>query len=275
MAPYAMTRQPSITQGLNELKDKVGAAQSAFARQQQASGGKDIESALARAEQLRQQLEQLKNSGKGQQSQNGRPGQQGKGPQGQGQQGEGQQGKGQQNAQNGRGQQGQSPGQQPGAGSQPGGETEQGSEPGGSAGEDPNGGRRAGPGSLRGLGAENGGSMDPGNAERIMRDGVRSLGELGQMLRANPDVHHEISRDVQDLLRVMQQVDPTRLNGATAERIDQILGHLVGGAEQIELELRRLADKQNGSVRSNASQPVPPGYADSVAEYFRRLAKQK
>ena len=28
MAPYAMTRQPSITQGLNELRDKVGAAQS-------------------------------------------------------------------------------------------------------------------------------------------------------------------------------------------------------------------------------------------------------
>ena len=117
--------------------------------------------------------------------------------------------------------------------------------------------------------------MDPGNAERIMRDGVRNLNELGQMLRANPDIPHEISRDVQDLMREMQQVDPTRLNGATAERIDQILGQLVGGAEQIELELRRLADKQNGSVRSNASQPVPPGYADSVAEYFRRLAKQK
>jgi hypothetical protein len=118
--------------------------------------------------------------------------------------------------------------------------------------------------------------MDPTNAERIMRDGVRNLSELGQMLRANPEVPREISRDVQDLLREMQQVDPARLNGASAERIDQILGQLVGGAEQIELELRRLAEaKQAGSVRSGASQPVPAGYAESVAEYFRRLAKQK
>jgi hypothetical protein len=261
-----MTRQPSTTQGLNELRDKVGAAQSAFARQQQAGSGKDIESALARAEQLRQQLEQLKNGGNGQQ---------GKGQQAKGQQGQGQQGQGQQTGQNGRGQQSQSTGQQAGAGSQSSHETEPGSQPGGSAGEGPNGGRRAGPGSLRASGIENGGSMDPGNAERIMRDGIRGLNELGQMLRSNPEVPHEISRDVQDLMREMQQVDPTRLNGATAERIDQILGQLVGGAEQIELELRRLADKQNGSVRSNASQPVPPGYADSVAEYFRRLAKQK
>src|ERR1700737_4434072 len=146
MAPYAMTRQPSITQGLNELKDKVGAAQSAFARQQQASGGKEIESALARAEQLRQQLEQLKNSGKGQQSQSGRPGQQGKG----------QQGQGQQNAQNGRGQKGQSPGQQPGAGSQSGNETEPGSQQGGSSAEGPNGSRRPAPGSSSALGVETG-----------------------------------------------------------------------------------------------------------------------
>jgi len=46
--------------------------------------------------------------------------------------------------------------------------------------------------------------------------------------------------------------------------------------DQVELELRRLADaQQTGSVRSGASQPIPPGYADAVAEYFRRLAAQK
>lgn len=256
MGAYAMTRQPSITQGLNELRDKVGAAQSAFARQQQAGGGKDIESALARAEQLRQQLEQLKNGSKGQQ---------GKGQQGQGQR--------QQTGQNGGGQ---SPGEQPGLAPQSSHESEPGSQQGGAAGDGSNGSRSAGPGNVKTSGIESGGSMDPGNAGRIMRDGVRNLNELGQMLRADPDVPHEISRDVQDLLREMQQVDPKSLNGASAERIDQILGQLVARAEQIELELRRIADKQqNGSVRSGASQPLPPGYADSVAEYFRRLAKQK
>jgi hypothetical protein len=28
-------------------------------------------------------------------------------------------------------------------------------------------------------------------------------------------------------------------------------------------------------VRSGASQPPPPGYAEAVAEYFRRLANHK
>jgi hypothetical protein len=81
---------------------------------------------------------------------------------------------------------------------------------------------------------------------------------------------------VQDLIREMRQVDSGRLSGVTPERLDQIVSSLVDGTEQIELELRRLAgEKETGSVRSGVTQPTPPGYADAVAEYFRRLARQK
>ena len=41
-------------------------------------------------------------------------------------------------------------------------------------------------------------------------------------------------------------------------------------------QLRRMLDGEQGAyVRSGSTEPVPPGYADAVAEYFRRLSKEK
>jgi hypothetical protein len=57
---------------------------------------------------------------------------------------------------------------------------------------------------------------------------------------------------------------------------NRIEAQMFTGVEQIELQLRRLLDEQQGAeVRSDITQPVPPGYADAVAEYFRRLSKEK
>ncbi len=217
MAEYALPREMTVTQGLNQLRDRVREAQGALDRQQ--TGGRDVESALARAEQLRQQLEQMR-SAAGQ-----------KGRQGQDQQGQKSEGQGSQSASG-----------SPTGGIGPGG---------------------GGPG------------IDSAFADRIFRNGIRDLTQLDQMIRGNPDVPRDTSRDVQDLVRQMQRLDP-RLLAADPARLDQIVGQLLGGVEQVELELRRIADaQQSGSVRSGASQPVPPGYADAVAEYFRRLAAQK
>jgi hypothetical protein len=36
-----------------------------------------------------------------------------------------------------------------------------------------------------------------------------------------------------------------------------------------------LDEQAGGNVRSTASQPVPAGYAEAVAEYFRRLSRDK
>jgi hypothetical protein len=40
-------------------------------------------------------------------------------------------------------------------------------------------------------------------------------------------------------------------------------------------QLRRRMEQKGGSVRSAASERAPEGYADAVAEYYRRVAKGK
>jgi hypothetical protein len=246
MAEYALPREMTVTQGLNQLRDRVREAQGALDRQQ--PGGQDVQSALARAEQLRQQLEQMRNAAQGRQSQ-AKGGQQKGNP-------AGQKGQGQEAGQD---QQGQAPGGQPGQASE-----SQGSQ---SANGSPAGGI--------GPGGDGGPGIDFAYADRVFRNGVRDLTQLDQMVRGDRDVPRETSRDVQDLIRQMQRLDP-RLLAADPTRLDQIVGQLLDGVEHVELELRRIADtQQSGSVRSGASQTVPPGYADAVAEYFRRLAAQK
>ena len=262
MGAYALTRQPEITRGLNQLRDRVDEAQDAMNREP--DGGQDLEAALGQVEQLRQRLEEMKSAGQ----QRGTKGQQGS----QGQKGEGQ---GRQGSQ---GQKGEAPGQQGAQGQQPGG-LAQGANgaprsvgPGGGSSPDVASGR----GGQFDPHGQLGRGFDPATAGRNIREGIRDLGKLEQMLRGNREIPREVTRDVQDLIREMRQVDTGRLSGVTPERLDQIVGSLVDGTEQIELQLRRLAgEKETGSVRSGISQPAPPGYADAVAEYFRRLGRQK
>jgi hypothetical protein len=58
---------------------------------------------------------------------------------------------------------------------------------------------------------------------------------------------------------------------------ERIHAALVSGVEQVEMELRRKVEETtgNGSVRSSGGETVPQGYADAVAEYFRKLSKSK
>jgi len=262
MPEYALPREIPVTQGLNQLRDRLREAQNAL-NQQQPGQGQSVEAALARAEQLRRELEQMKSAAEGRQSQ-GKSGQQ-KGNQA------GQKGQGQQSGQGqpGQGQPGQESGREmaQGQGSQSGGDPQQGG--GSSAGMQGDG--RVGPGA----GEFWGHGVDPAYADRVFRNGVRDLAQAEQLLRGNQEIPRDTHRDVQDLLRQMQGIDP-RLLAADPGRLSAIVGQLVDSVEQVELELRRIADaQQNGTVRSGASQSVPPGYAEAVAEYFRRLAAQK
>jgi hypothetical protein len=50
----------------------------------------------------------------------------------------------------------------------------------------------------------------------------------------------------------------------------------VADIQQVELELRRKVDETGGgSIRSAGNEPTPPGFADAVAEYYRRLSNGK
>ena len=206
---------------------------------------KGLEDALAQAERLRRQMASLNPGNRGQ----------GSAERGQGQAGSG--------------------GDQPGGG-QPG--VQWRDEPAGRFG----GSRRGGGMSGAGWTAINRGEALPGPAgpeaprtspqemERAYREGVRDLGRLRQSLEGNP----ELARDVQDLIREMQRLDPGRFPG-NPELLNQLHARVLAEVEQVELELRRMVDdKEGGRVRSTSGDPAPPGYADAVAEYFRRLSNK-
>jgi hypothetical protein len=113
------------------------------------------------------------------------------------------------------------------------------------------------------------GGVEP--TERAWRESLRELSQIRQMVQANP----EIARDVQELIREIERLDPKRFPG-NPELVERLRSQVLPSLEQLELQLRRtLEGDQAGQVRSGASEPIPTGYAAAVAEYFRRLSKER
>lgn len=105
--------------------------------------------------------------------------------------------------------------------------------------------------------------------ERAYRESIRELEHLSQTLKDDP----ESLRQVQEMIREMQRLDPSRFSG-NPEIVEQLHNQVLGQVDKLELELRRdLEAKQAGQVRNSESLPTPPGYEDAVADYFRRLSK--
>jgi hypothetical protein len=113
-------------------------------------------------------------------------------------------------------------------------------------------------------------SYRPGEMQAFLRDAQQQLSQLQQGVRNDP----ALAREVQDLARAIQRIDPNGLdNAVVAERIQ---AQLLAEIESVEMQLRRkVEDEQGGAVRSPSSRTIAPGYADAVAEYFRRLSKAK
>jgi len=105
--------------------------------------------------------------------------------------------------------------------------------------------------------------------ERAYRESIQQLEHLSQTLKDDP----ESLRQVQELIREMQRLDPSRFPG-NPEIVEQLHNEVLSRVDKLELELRRnLEAKQGGQVRNSGSLPTPPGYEDAVADYFRRLSK--
>ncbi len=150
---------------------------------------------------------------------------------------------------------GQPGGQQGGQGAQPGQQQSSQAQPGG---EGPRAnGRQAGlhPGAGPSWGAA-------GDMLQNYRSTLRGL-------ESNP----QIGKEMRDSIRDMYRLDPLAPNNA--ELMSRIQGQMLTGVEQLELELRRALDQDGGAVRSGPGETVPPGYAGAVADYFRRLSKEK
>jgi hypothetical protein len=242
--------EPAIGAGLQRLEDQLRQAQQAMGGGQQ-PGNNNSQEALNRVERLRNQMEVLSRSGNG-------------GPNG-GQPGQGgQQGQGAQNGNAG------------GQGARGGaaGNGNAGAFGGGYYGGGYRGGARYGYGDTGSYTSPTGTERQPApvtqaDIERAYQNAIQELNGLKQAVQGQP----EPLADISELLREMQQLDPKRFPGNPA-MLEELHGRVLASVDQLELKLRRdVDDKEAGQVRAGDSLPVPAGYRDAVAEYFRRLSK--
>jgi hypothetical protein len=261
LGEYAVLSESMITQGMNNLRDQLHGVQQAMEQDKEGKGAGDdkenkaVEQALNQVERLRQQIEALQQQQRRQNGQNGQPGQQ----QGQGQNGQ------QQGQQNGQGGGNQAGGNQQGSLSRNG----QQNGPNGAA-FGPNNATNYGLGGGLWYGNPNGGVR--ADVERDYRDTLEQLGRLQGQLQNDPNT----LRDLQSLVREMQRLNPFTYSN-DGELSGRIQAAMVADIERVELELRRKVDEatSGGSTRSAGNQPIPQGYADAVAEYFRKLSSSK
>jgi hypothetical protein len=253
--PNASGAEPEIAAGMQRLEKEVNDAQQALGAtpQQGNDSQQGLETALNRVERLRNQMDSLTRDGQGRQQ--GR---------GQGQQGQG----GQQSDQAANGPVG-GPGARIGGGNNNGGGYRYSNPGGGGVGaiydnfDTGNNTPRGGP------------PVQPDNSpippQRAYDDSMRDLNQLRQAVQLDP----EMERQVQELIRQMQRLDPSRFPGNPA-LVEQLHSQVLADVDKLELQLRRqLEDKQSGQVRSGDTRSVPAGYEDSVADYYRRLSKNK
>ncbi len=80
-------------------------------------------------------------------------------------------------------------------------------------------------------------------------------------------------KQVDDLIKSMQNLDPRRFPG-NPQVVDQLFAEVRSGVDRLELQLGHdPADDDHNVVRNAESLPVPEGYQDAVAEYYRRLSQ--
>jgi hypothetical protein len=242
---YTLPRESPISQGLEALRNQLREAQEALEGGGESGGKERLESALAEVERLRESVERMARAQRG-----------------------GQQGGDQQSGSAQRGQR---------EGSGPPQESAQRGEQGG--GQEGGGQRSGGPvfsamnrGDLRP--PAGGAEPRPGSAAdlaRFHRGAMRDLSGLRQSLQDDP----EARRALEGLIREMQRLDPGRFPG-NAGLLEQMYAQSLPALQQLEVQLRRrLDEKRQDQVRIGAPEKAPPGYADAVAEYFRRLSKGK
>jgi hypothetical protein len=109
----------------------------------------------------------------------------------------------------------------------------------------------------------------PEDRERNFDQGLADLQNVRRAVADDPVA----KRQVDDLIRSMQQLDPRRFPG-NPEVVDQLFAEVRSDVDRLELQLGHdPADDNRNVVRNAESLPVPEGYQEAVAEYYRRLSK--
>lgn len=110
------------------------------------------------------------------------------------------------------------------------------------------------------------GSPNPADSERSFQQSMRALNQLRQLVRDDP----EAAKEVAELARQMQLLDPSRFPGNPA-MLEQMHRQVLSSVDKLELQLQR--DAASTQARTGKSSAVPAGYQESVAEYYKRLSK--
>ncbi len=103
----------------------------------------------------------------------------------------------------------------------------------------------------------------------MIRQGLQELNQLRQLAKNDPAA----LREIESLVKEMQQLDPSRFPG-NPEMVEHLHTQVLNDVDKLELQIRRNSDDpQVGQVRTSKAPAVPAGYQDAVAEYYRRLGK--
>ena len=95
---------------------------------------------------------------------------------------------------------------------------------------------------------------------------MQELNQLRHLVQSDP----QAAKEVAELARQMQQLDPSRFPGNPA-MLEQMQREVLSSVDKLELQLQR-----NGAAtqaRTGKPYTIPSGYQESVADYYRRLSK--
>lgn len=107
---------------------------------------------------------------------------------------------------------------------------------------------------------------NPADIEQTFEQNLSGLNQLRQMVQGDP----QTAKEVADLTRLMQRLDPRRFPGNPAE-VERMQQELLSTVGRLELELQR--DGISSAARTGKPYNVPAGYKDAVADYYKRLSK--
>ena len=266
--PNTNGTEEGIGKGLDQLSQQVHEAQQGLGPGKPGQGqqqGGDQTAALDHVERFRSQVESL--TGRGQNPSGRQPGQQGQPGQQKGQGGQpGQPGQGAWSSQGGPGAQiGNQVAQDNLSGDL--GDRRSGGGAVGTAWNNINTGNNHFDRSGRAAAPDN--SPVSGDPERTFQQGLAELNQLHHLAQNDPAA----LKEVQELAREMQRLDPRRFPGNPA-MVEQLHTEVLSGVDKLELQLRHDAEDQTpGQVRTTKDSAVPPGYEEAVADYYRRLSK--
>lgn len=111
-------------------------------------------------------------------------------------------------------------------------------------------------------------TANPRDTEQSFQQQLSELGRLNQMVQGDPN----LSKEVRDLTRRMQDLDPKRFPGNPAI-VEQMHQEMLSSINRLEIEL--LNHGATGEARSGKPQSIPDGYQEAVADYYRRLSKPR